>query len=246
MKKENKTKTNAQRFIDAYNQIDYGLRVQHDFKRSMNFSDMIRKAVVVNYIIRKYEDDLIDYGRLRNAIIHRSNDEFIIAEPHDDVVEKIERIAKLVCTPPKALDTVCTKDVLSVDYDVSIIEVIKLIKKSNFSNLPVYKQGALIGVANGQKILNYLGEFLLTHKNEELIEFLTTTTIEKAIVNTDTINYFEVVDSQITIEQVLDLFQKNRKLLAVIITKTGQTKEIPLGIITSSDVMEMNNILENF
>ena len=60
----------AQRFINSYNQIDYALRVQHNFKRSMGFSDMIRKSVPINNITRKYEDDLIDFGRLRNAIIH--------------------------------------------------------------------------------------------------------------------------------------------------------------------------------
>ena len=83
-------KSNARRFIEAYNQIDYALRVQHNFKRSMGYSDMIRRAVAVNYIVRKYEDDLIDFGRLRNAIIHRSNDDYIIAEPHDDVVVQME------------------------------------------------------------------------------------------------------------------------------------------------------------
>ena len=57
----------------------------------MGFSDLIRKAASLNYTIRKYEDDLIDYGRLRNAIIHNSDD-FVIAEPHDSVVENIEHI----------------------------------------------------------------------------------------------------------------------------------------------------------
>ena len=87
-------KSNAVRFIDAYNKIDYQLRIQYNFKRSMSFSDMIRKAVVMNHIVRKYEDDLIDFGRLRNAIIHKSNDKFLIAEPHTDVVEKLEKITK--------------------------------------------------------------------------------------------------------------------------------------------------------
>ena len=72
-----KQKSNATRFIDAYNKIDYALRVQHNFKRSLSFSDMIRKAVVQNHIVRKYEDDLIDFGRLRNAIVHKSNDKFL-------------------------------------------------------------------------------------------------------------------------------------------------------------------------
>ena len=114
-------KTNAIRFIDAYNKIDYALRVQNNFKRSMSFSDMIRRAVVVNHIVRKYEDDLIDFGRLRNAIIHKSNDKFIIAEPHIDVVEKIEKIARLVATPPKVIETKCVHDVFTVAYDVIVL-----------------------------------------------------------------------------------------------------------------------------
>ena len=85
-----KKESNAKRFINAYNQIDYALRVQHNFKRSMGFSDMIRRAGAINHIVRKYEDDLITFGRLRNAIIHGSNDELLIAEPHEDIVLKIE------------------------------------------------------------------------------------------------------------------------------------------------------------
>ena len=65
MPKTTTKKSNSRRFIEAYNQVDYALRVQHNFKRSMGYSDMIRKAVVVNYIVRKYEDDLIDFGSMR-------------------------------------------------------------------------------------------------------------------------------------------------------------------------------------
>ena len=89
LRRKMKSQTNARRFINAYNKIDYAIRVQHGFKRSMSFSEVVRKAVPLNYIVRKYEDDLVDYGRLRNAIIHKSNDEYIIAEPHEEIVEKI-------------------------------------------------------------------------------------------------------------------------------------------------------------
>jgi len=88
-------KTNAERFLSAYNNIDYTLKSRYDFSRSMGFSDLIRKCVVLNYIVRKNEDKLVDYGRLRNAIVH-NNDDFIIAEPHDSVVEDIERLEKLI------------------------------------------------------------------------------------------------------------------------------------------------------
>ena len=85
--------TNARRFIKAYNTIDYSLRTQHNFSQGISFSELIRKAVVLDSVVRKYEDSLVDYGRLRNAIIHRSNEEYIIAEPHEDVVEDTHRRA---------------------------------------------------------------------------------------------------------------------------------------------------------
>ena len=236
--------SNARRFINAYNQIDYAIRVQHNFKRSMSFSDIIRRAVPLNYLVRKYEDELIDYGRLRNAIIHRSNDEFVIAEPHDDVVNKIEKIAKQITTPPIALDVICHKDVLCVQNDVSLKDVIELIASSEFSNIPVYKEGELIGIANGQRILDNLGKTLSEGKS--LDAHIEEKTIEEILKPEMTTKYYEVVKADATIEQVLNIFYSNRKIIAVLVTKSGTLKELPLGIITSSDVVVMNNILDDF
>lgn len=236
--------SNAQRFINAYNAIDYAIRVQHDFKRSMSFSDVIRRAVPLNYLVRKYEDDLIDFGRLRNAIIHGGNEEFIIAEPHLDVVEKIEKIASAITTPPKALDVVCNKDVLCAQHDLLLIDIIELIATSEFSNIPVYKDGGLIGITNGQRILDCIGKAI--QKNINIDEYIKTTKIED-ILNPEILNnYYEVVDVNASIEQILNIFYQNRKIVAVLITKTGSINEVPLGIVTASDVITMNNILDNY
>ncbi|MBQ9786420.1 MAG: CBS domain-containing protein [Clostridia bacterium] len=236
--------SNARRFINAYNQIDYALRAQHNFKRSMGFSDMIRRAVSVNHIVRKYEDDLIDIGRLRNAIIHGSNDDVIIAEPHEDVVLKIEHLERLITTPPKALDVLEEKEDFTVNFDLSIKDVIKTISETKFSNLPVYKNGELIGVANGQKILNVLGEQLL--HSPTLDEYITNHTIEEVVKVSQENNYYEIIKSDATIDQVMKMFLDNRKLLVVIITKTGTMHEPPLAIITSTDYMVLNKIMENY
>ena len=50
MKKEEKT--NSKRFIDAYNNIDYALKTRYGLNRAMGFSDLIRKAVVINYVVK--------------------------------------------------------------------------------------------------------------------------------------------------------------------------------------------------
>ena len=235
--------TNAERFVKAYNAIDQSLRQRHNIRRSLSFSDMIRKTVVVDYIVRKYEDQLIDYGRLRNAIIHNSNDEFLIAEPHTDVVEEFEKIASLVSAPPKVFDTVCTKEVFTVEHSTNLYDVIKLIYSSSYSNIPVYKNGGVIGVANGQKILDYIGKHL--NYGIDIDDFLKNTTIEKFVKDqvSDT-KYFEVCDMDLTVEKALNLFFQNRKLLMIILTPNGMLQEMPIGLITPTDIMDLNKVIE--
>ena len=50
---------NAQRFIAAYNRLDQGLRDIYSIKRTLTFSDMIRKVATVNTVVAKFEEELI-------------------------------------------------------------------------------------------------------------------------------------------------------------------------------------------
>jgi len=235
--------SNAKRFIEAYNKIDHSLRVQYNLKRGQTFSDCIRRCASLNSIVRKFEDTLIDYGRLRNAIIHRS-DNYIIAEPHTIVVEHIEKIADLISTPPLAINSVCRKDVLTVQSDVDVKSVIKLMAESGYSNIPVYKDLSLIGLANGQKIMDVLGKELI--KGVNLEEFISSTVIEDIIPTMVSSNFYAVANAKLTIEESLNMFYSNRKLLAILLTKTGNFMEPVLGIITVGDIIDLNNILENY
>ena len=108
-------KTNATLFINSYNKIDAQLRQLYNFKPSQSFSDMVRRSAEENAVIRKYENDLMDFARLRNAIVHQSTDGRIIAVPCDEVVEEMQLIEKLLCTPPKIGDTMKPKKIVSVD-----------------------------------------------------------------------------------------------------------------------------------
>lgn len=241
---EAKVKSNAKRFLDAYNNIDYALKARYNLNRSMGFSELIRKSVTVNYVIRKYEDELVDYGRLRNAIIHNNNEDFIIAEPHDKVVEKIEHIEKLLTTPPLALESVAQKQVVITHAGKSMREVITLIASTGFSNIPVYREKILLGVANGQKILHSLGQYLLAGGSEKT--YLDNVQIEDMLSSLENSNYYCVKKSDCTIEEALDEFDKNHKLLAILFTKNGELTELPLGIMTGANVVEAQHILENY
>lgn len=235
---------NSKRFLDAYNNIDYALKKRYDFHRSMGFSDLIRKTASLNYIVRKYEDDLVDYGRLRNAIVHNNNENIVIAEPHNSVVENIEHIEKLITTPPRALDSIALRDVLTVPADKSMRDVITLMSSSGYSNLPVYKNGGLIGVANGQRIINSFGKYLLSGGKPNT--FLDNMQIEDMLSSIENTNYYVVKKEDCTVEEALEEFNHNHKLLAILFTKRGTTSELPVGIMTASNIVEAQNVIENF
>lgn len=236
--------TNAQRFINCYNLIDTSLRNQGDMRRSIGYTEAVRRASRTNKIVAKYEDKLIDYGRLRNAIVHNSNDEMIIAEPHESVVLDYEKITSLIITPPLAINTVSKNIVSCIEYDVKLKDVIEYDYTSGFSNIPIFKKGMLIGVANGQKIIEVLGKKI--YQKEDIGKYVSETTIEDVLKEFTDQNYYAIANDKVTLDKVLNMFSENRKLLLVLITKTGSLLEPPLGIVTISDIMEINKVLDNF
>jgi len=235
---------NAMRFLNAYNRIDHSLRAQYNLKRGQSFGDIIRRCSDINSIVRKFEDVLIDYARLRNAIVHSSSDDKIIAEPKIEAVEQFEKIAELICTPPLAIVSVCQKDLLTVQSDVSLKSVVGLISSSGYSNLPVYDNGDVVGVANGQKLIDLIGAQI--NKKLDINYYLENTKIGDVISSFKDDKYYTIVDSKLTIEQALNMFYTNRKLLAILITKTGNFQEPALGMITVSDIMDLNAMLDNY
>ncbi len=235
-------KSNAERFLAAYNNIDYGLRTIYGFKRSMSFSDVVRRSVVLNSVVRKYEDDLIDYGRLRNAIIHNGNHKFIIAEPHDDIVTQIERLAELITEPPLAIDMVGNKEVIVISYDTKIAEAMELIHRTGYGNLPAYKNEKLIGILNARKLVTVLGSKVGEGVNLE--NFIRETTVEDILPLMGEDYYFMLADTKLSIDEAMNYFENNRKLLIILITKDGKDSGKPLKIISSADIIDMKRILD--
>lgn len=235
---------NANRFISAYNQIDQSLRSQYDLGKSISYTEAVRRASRSNALVKKYEDKLIDYGRLRNAIVHSFNEDLVIAEPHTDVVEEYENLAKTICTPPLAIDTVINRDVKTLTHDTLLCDVIEKIYKSGNSNWPVYKDGMLIGVANSRKIVKEIGKKI--YEKKDLDEFVNNTLIEDVINDFGEDTYYTIANKNVTLDKILNLFSENRKLSLIIITETGSLLEQPLGVVAIGDIMDVNKHLDKF
>ncbi len=234
---------NAKRFIEAYNRLDQGARDIYNIKRSMSFSDMIRQTAGVSPVIRKYKEDLIDYARLRNAIVHNNVNEDIIAEPNEEIVEKLESIARLVTTPPRVVDSIAARSVFCVTVDTKLSFVMAELYKSGYSVVPVYDHKTLVGVINRKMIIDAIGKCFLDGKD---IDVFMDGTIGENINVRDIANHYEVVPATITIDNMLYLFQQNKKLGVVVITKNGNYDEEPVGVVVANDTIEMQTIIDKY
>jgi len=239
----NNNQTPAARFINAYNVIDHTLRIQYNFKANISFSDLVRRCSSLNAVIKNHEDDLIAFARLRNAIVH-SVGEHIVAEPHIEIVEMMEKIARIVSTPPLALDVIKARNVVVVASHVSLRQWLVEKSKFGYSNIPVYKSSALIGVMHWRNYVDAMAKVLV--ENRSIDQFVDNTTVEEFLREFPSGNYYHLASSRVTIEEVLKLFNNNRKLACIVITKSGNYLEQPMGIITGADVMDFMKVLEDF
>jgi hypothetical protein len=150
-----KNALNSERFTAAYNAIDKKLRRLYSFGANQSFSEMVRKCVGQNYIVKRNEDRLLDYARLRNAIIHSGG--VIIAEPNLEAVEELEKICRQIVSPPLALKKIANKKVDSLPYCSTLRDAVIKMTGTRHSHLPVLKDGKIVGIINGKTITRAIG-----------------------------------------------------------------------------------------
>ena len=86
----------------------------------------------------------------------------------------------------------------------------------------------------------------LLYQKVDIDGYISNTTIEIALKDLVADNYYTIANEKTTLDKILSLFAENRKLLLIVITKTGSLLEKPLGIVTAGDIMEINKILDNY
>ncbi len=214
----NKDMSNALEFIAAYNAIDARMRALYKGKGTLGFSDLVRRLAPTQSVLGKYEDELVAFARLRNAIVHNTTTDRVIAEPTDEATALICRIANLITAPPKLKELKKKAPVVGIESHESIAKAAKLIAKTGYSNLPVYQNGRFIGIVNA---------------------FLKQNT--KSLLSENDSLYYKVLRSEDTVEDAIDAFTDNRRLLAVIV-KDGKG-EIQ-KILTPIDIPKLISLMD--
>ncbi|PID22019.1 hypothetical protein CSV61_07335 [Sporosarcina sp. P3] len=229
---------NSERFLIAFNRIDKSLMKITDLPNHLSFSKKIDKAKSQNALIARYEDDLREFGSLRNAIVHnRTGFDYAIAEPHDEIVELIEGIDERLSHPVTVKDLFSGK-VHTVQADESLATGLRLVRKWKINQLPIYKKGQFIGLITADGIMNWLADQDSESISREIPTLLDVYNHEKRRKT------YRFVKSSMSVYEAEGFFRKSiatgKRLEALLITEQGGKDEKLMGIITPLDLLKID------
>ena len=207
-------KSLSTRFVSCYNRIDEILHDVSGLEPVMSFTACVRAASEHNATVKRFADDLTAYARLRNAIVHSSVEDKIIAEPHLDVVEHFESILTLLTHPPLVTDVIGERRVVCVQADDRLARVVELVYDHNFSNIPVLSGGKLVGLITPKDVVRAMGEW--RESGGELGRLLAS----RRIADVKRTATYRIAPSSLTVAQAIEYFAQP-KLRAVVLTGDG-------------------------
>ncbi|MTI46300.1 hypothetical protein [Sporosalibacterium faouarense] len=227
-------------FIQTYNDLD------REMKKSLKLDNHISHMKTLDILSKRSDlisrniDVLKQYARLRNCIVHNtvSGVEEPIAVPLQEVVERYKSILNRFRNPLTVYD-ICThrSKMLVASPNSLAIDVMKSMGKLLISRVPIIENENVIGVFNGNVLINYLantekclvsnktlmkelGEFTnLEHNRKEQFAF-----IEKSLNIYDAQKYFKEKN------------KNDHKLVTLFITSNGSRHGRLLGLLTEWDL----------
>lgn len=231
----------SERFIMAYNKIDRQLQKRAGIQGYMGFSQLVRRVARNDPMFAEFEDDLLEFAELRNAIVHELVEPArIIAEPYVSVVERIEEIAATLERPPLVIPRF-ERQVYTVQANDPILRVLDLIRHYGYTQFPVYDgERGFLGLLTDRCLARWL-----TFEFEALAEGLQTARVAEVMVYDRTKGANVTFLSQsATVYDAYHEFEWHMtkdypRLEAILITANGKSDERLMGIITPWDMFRV-------
>ncbi|CCF84977.1 CBS domain-containing protein [Nitrolancea hollandica] len=225
----------ASEFIRLYNEVDAYLRRRTGADDRRSFSHVVQSAARTDRAVRHVRDLLIDYGQLRNAIIH--SDEYpekIIAEPNEETVQEFSRIAGLVMSPPRLIPAF-QRVIRCFSPDDPVVSALAYMRDRGYSQVVIQTDDGL-QVLTVEGIARWLGRRV--EENGMRVE---DETLSEAVA-CEPPGSFVVMGRDDTIFDAQAAFIEHpapgrARLAVIIVTSNGNRSETPLGLVTPWDLM---------
>lgn len=225
---------NSKRFLDAFTSIEHYLRNRVGGERYITFYQLVDNVSKSDSTVKSFEKDLKKYADLRNAIVHERAGGYVIAEPNEQAVNDIERIASLLLKPPELIPLFQTKVVTLFASD-PIAAAVKLMWDQSLSQIPIWEGERFSSLLTTNTVARWLGACV-----DEEVFSLQETVIAEVLRYIEDEDIYVFARRKATVFEALELFSsyesKGKRLEALLITEHGQPSETVIGIMTVSDL----------
>lgn len=228
-------------FLEKFNELEGALKTKLKKDRHVPYGILISEAAMNDDFIKRHKSLLESLGDLRNVLVHKEGSE-IIAIPS---LEAVDRLTKIVAkyTEPALLYSICHHEVITTDASHTLMEAMELVKKHNYSKIPIYKNQTYIGLLSG----NIIARWLAAHvTSEEKIVDLTS-----RVILEDVLKFAEKTDQVRFIPRSMNVYEfikMNKSTLSksgvYLMTQNGKPNEKPIGILTNYDYPSILTELE--
>jgi CBS domain-containing protein len=227
---------NSDVFLASFNRIDKELKSLLT-RKEFGFSRAVKILQKSNPLIKRYKDDLLEFAELRNAIVHNRTDvSYVIAEPHESIVESIIKIEEEL-TKPKIVYSYFAQKVYTVQANEKVLTLLEVIREKEFTKFPVYNGKEFLGLITQKGITNWLANELYNGNNIMIEQ-----TLSDVLRYEDNGNY-KFISGNSSLYEAVDMFKdqigNGHRLEAILMTENGDPTESLVGIVTNWDIMKV-------
>jgi len=237
----NQNTINSEKFLEAFNQIELTLNNRFRPGFHMSFSELVRRLQSQDAVLKRFANDLREFAELRNAIVHTRRENFVIAEPHIDVVNEIVRIMNLIVNPP-TINTLPQRNVATATKHTLLKEVLITFEQKNFTRCPIIDNQQIVGLLTARSVARWLASSV-----NEISDF-NTVSVGQILPWAEKEKY-AIVNPRTKIHDVYELFKTQLKggnsLQAIIVTKSGKPTLPIYTILTASDLPHLFSLIDN-
>jgi len=221
--------------LSTFNRIDKLIKEKLNKNDDKGFIEDLEEIVKVNPIFKRYKKQLKKFAKLRNVIVHdTTSPSYVIAEPHDSVVEEIQHIENELRNPKKVYP-MFGKEVVTFQITDKLVNVLRVIKEMDYTQFPLYDGEKFMGLLSENGITKWLA------KNVEDGIFDGDTLLSDVISFEEEENNFSFINREASIYEAKEAFRnyidKGLELDALLITNSGSAHEKLMGIITRWDII---------
>jgi CBS domain-containing protein len=237
----------GERFLAAYNLIEQSLRRKWgDPGGKEGFRRLVDVLSERDWTVRKFKEDLVEFGELRNAIVHdRISPTYLIAAPLAETVERIEQIAAAVERPPLVFPQF-KRDVVCFGPEDRLESVLRAVAATGYTQFPVYDGPVYQGLLTDGGIARWLASRVTrgTGSGGETsgLSALGETQVSEVLTREKNPDRARFIPRSATVYEAEHVFAWSGKsdkwrVAALLITENGVAEEKLLGIVTPSDIL---------